>query len=275
MLKNFKLAINNLLNLFLIIFSLKCFQFLIDFLIHFLLKCKGYKNFGGLILTGEYYFLKKISNFDLKNSIDVGANIGEYSQQILKLTNSKVYAFEVDIIAFKELKLLKNKYKNRFKPINLGLSNLNKQLNFYHYGAKSQLSSFNKNIEKFHYVEKKRINVKKILCVTGDKYFKEKVKKNKIDFIKIDTEGHDYNVLMGLNKTIKKSNTKFIQFEMNWHNLFSQNNLQSFGKKFKNYNFYRILPFFSGLIQIDINHPNNNIFHLCNIVMIRKDIKII
>ena len=113
------------------------------------------------------------------------------------------------------------------------------------------------------------------MCVTGDKYFKEKVKKNKIDFIKIDTEGHDYNVLMGLNKTIKKSNTKFIQFEMNWHNLFSQNNLQSFGKKFKNYNFYRILPFFSGLIQIDINHPNNNIFHLCNIVMIRKDIKII
>ena len=106
-------------------------------------------------MTGEYYFLKKISNFDLKNSIDVGANIGEYSQQILKLTNSKVYAFEVDIIAFKELKLLKNKYKNRFKPINLGLSNLNKQLNFYYYGAKSQLSSFNKNIEKFHYVEKK------------------------------------------------------------------------------------------------------------------------
>ena len=50
----------------------------------------------------------------------------------------------------------------------------------------------------------------------------------KIDYIKIDTEGHDYKVLLGAKKFIKKHKPKFIQFEMNYHYLFSGENLYQF-----------------------------------------------
>ena len=97
--------------------------------------------------------------------------------------------------------------------------------------------------------------------------------KKGIDFIKIDTEGYDYEVLMGSLKTINKFKPKFIQFEMNWHYLFKGINIYKICLKLQNYYPYRLLPYNSGLIQVDQRHPNNNIFHLSNFIMIRKDIK--
>ena len=46
-------------------------------------------------------------------------------------------------------------------------------------------------------------------------------------------------------------------------------------REFKKYDLYRILPYKSGLLKVDIHHPNNNLFHLSNFVLVRKDIKIV
>ena len=51
-----------------------------------------------------------------------------------------------------------------------------------------------------------------------------------IDFIKIDTEGFEYEVLCGAQKTIKNYRPKFIQIEFNWHQLFTNNSLIDFSK---------------------------------------------
>ena len=272
--KSFKFYINKLINYFLIIISLKIFQFIFDFLLHISLKAKGYKNFGNLYLTGEHNFINIIKKHKIQLSLDIGANIGDYSKKILEKTNSKVIAFEPDKTAFKKLKKLNSNFCNRFKAYNLALSEKNQHLYFYFTGAKSQLSSLEKNIVKLNYVEKSKLKKKKIKCFKGDNLIINKMKINKVDFIKVDTEGHDLKVLKGLKKTIAKSKTKFIQFEMNWHNLFSNTNLYQFALEFNKYDLYRILPYKSGVLKIDFNHPDNNLFHLSNYVLVRKDIKI-
>ena len=61
---------------------------------------------------------------------------------------------------------------------------------------------------------------------------------------------------------------------MNWHYLFSNDNIYKISNEFKDYNLFRILPYKSGLMKIDTNHPDNNIFHLSNFVLIRKGIEI-
>ena len=62
---------------------------------------------------------------------------------------------------------------------------------------------------------------------------------------------------------------------MNWHNLFSGFNIFKISSQFKDYNIYRMLPYRSGLIKINPNHPDNNLFHLSNYVLVRKGISII
>ena len=78
--------------------------------------------------------------------------------------------------------------------------------------------------------------------------------------------------MLGLKKTIKKYKPKFIQFEMNWHYLFSGHNIFKISSQFKDYNIYRMLPYKSGITKIDPHHPNNNLFHLSNYILARKGI---
>ena len=265
---------NPFVNILLFLFSFKIAQTLADTLMHFVLKLKGYKNFGSFKLTGEELFLNKIKDYDIKHSLDIGANTGGYSEKIIKITNSKVFSFEPSTDSFTKLKKLKKKYPKHIFTYNVALSNKNSILNFYSVGKNSQLASFEKNISKFSYVNTKDIKTKKLKTINGD-YFLKKLKiKGSIDFIKIDTEGHDFHVLLGLKKTINKHKTKFIQFEMNWHYLFNGHNIFKISSQFKDYNIYRMLPYRSGIIKIDPNHPNNNLFHLSNYVMVRKEISL-
>ncbi len=265
---------NLLINFIIFFISFKKIQILFDIILHFSLKAKGFKNFGSFDLSGEELFLNKIKKYDLDYSLDVGAHNGNFSEKIIKITKSKVISFEPSIDSFKKLNRLKKKYPKKIFTYNFALSDVNEKLNFYTVGKESQLASFEKNIRKFSYIDRKKIKVKKIKCKKGDNFIKKINLKGSIDYIKIDTEGYDYKVLNGLIKTITKHKTKFIQFEMNWHYVFSGYNVFKISSQFKDYNIYRMLPYKSGLIKIDPSHPNNNFFHLSNYVLIRKEIKI-
>ena len=96
------------------------------------------------------------------------------------------------------------------------------------------------------------------------------VQLEKIDLIKIDTEGYEYEVLQGAKKTIEKFKPKYIQIEYNWHHLFKNVNLYYFSKYLKNYDVYKILPFSRDLMKIDPERPEHNYFNYSNIVFIKK-----
>ena len=90
--------------------------------------------------------------------------------------------------------------------------------------------------------------------------------------MKIDVEGHEYEVLIGAKRFIDFNKPKFIQIEINWHQLFKKVNLYEFSLLLRNYDIFKILPFGKKLILIDPTRPENNIFHLSNFAFIRKDI---
>ena len=77
-------------------------------------------------------------------------------------------------------------------------------------------------------------------------------------------------MLIGASKTIKKHKPKLIQIEMNYHYLFSGENLYQFSKFLKGYDVYQIMPFNNGLLKIDPYRPENNIFHLSNFIFKKK-----
>ena len=46
------------------------------------------------LFKGENLFISKFDNLNIKNCLDIGSNIGEYSLQVLKNLDTNVIAFE-------------------------------------------------------------------------------------------------------------------------------------------------------------------------------------
>lgn len=136
MIKKFslKLGLKNILrnsfnNIFLILNKFKFFKLITKKVYNLYLVDEGYvtdwkflieKSPNNLFL-GENIFIKKFDKLNIINCIDIGANVGEYSTQILLNKKSRVIAFEPIPKCCKELALIE-KNNNRFKYYRNALS---------------------------------------------------------------------------------------------------------------------------------------------------------
>ncbi len=269
--KNFLIKIWKIFSrLYILIFGRKNLQFFNDIILSLSLHAKGYKNYGNFRTTGEENFIKIISG-EIKVCLDIGANIGNYSKLLLKETNAKVYAFEPMEKSFEELKKIKEVYKDRFIIEKLALGNEEGDKQIYSANDISEKASLEKNLEKLSFIEKDNLKVFDVIIKKLDSlnFFDTN---SKVDFVKIDVEGHEYEVIQGAKKFIDFNSPKFIQIEINWHQLFKKVNLFEFSKLLNDYEIFKILPHGKKLTFIDPTRPENNILHLSNFVFIRKDI---
>jgi FkbM family methyltransferase len=85
-----------------------------------------------------------------------------------------------------------------------------------------------------------------------------------IDFLKIDTEGNELNVLKGSRAMIQKNAIRAIQFEFNEMNVFSRVFLKDFYDILRGYSFYRLLP--RALLPLGRYSSRNEIFAFQNIL---------
>ncbi len=170
---------------------------------------------------GIKQFYKKI----LSNNptiIDVGANKGQTIDFFKKIfINPKIYAYEPS----DQYKILKRKYIKNKKILisNYAIHNKKGKKIFYSHSFKSrdisQLSGFYKiNKKSKDHIKINSSKRKEILkninhssivnCITLD----ELIKNQKIDLLKIDTQGNELNVLKGAKKLLTK--TKFVKLEI-------------------------------------------------------------
>ncbi len=139
--------------------------------------------------------------------IDIGSNIGSVTLPLAKIfSKSKVISIEPTFYAFSKLKKninLNPILKKRIKLENVFVSNQNKIVNKVH--SSWNLSNDSKK-HKVHFGTLKKTSkiIKKLDKVCSN------VKK--VDFIKIDVDGHELDVLKSGKKTIKK-HKPFIYFE--------------------------------------------------------------
>jgi FkbM family methyltransferase len=245
-------------------------QFFNDFIFSLSLDAKGYKNYGSFKKTGEKSFIELIKK-EIGLSLDIGANIGEYTKLLLLNTNSKVVSFEPLPEAFKELQKIESKFKDRLDIYNIAIGVEDSRLDLFYANEKSEKASLVPNLEKLSFVGSLNKN-KMLVDVKQLDYFEDYFKDKQIDFIKIDTEGFEYEVLKGAEKILKLHKPKFIQIEFNWHQLIRNHTMYDLFKLVNSYDVFRILPHGKKLIHVDPSRPENNIYHLSNYVFIRDDI---
>ena len=165
-------------------------------------------NFEGLyekreLLTLISWLKPSLSKFYKSTMIDVGANIGNHT---LFFSNyfSKVIALEPHERIFKVLKL-NTEQKDNIKILKFAASDRN------HF---SFLKSKMYNLSGSNLINKKNKLAQKVICKKIDNIIN---KTEKVSLIKIDVEGHEYKVLKGASKTIKK-NKPLVLFEHHLNN---------------------------------------------------------
>ena len=89
----------------------------------------------------------------------------------------------------------------------------------------------------------KPISSEEILLKTLDAYCQEK-NIQKIDYLKIDVEGHEFSVLKGGINLLQKKSIKIIQFEYGGSHIDSRTYLKDFFELLEpfDYQFYKITP---------------------------------
>jgi FkbM family methyltransferase len=170
---------------------------------------------------------------------DVGANIGDYTLSIAgKLDQSStIYCFEPSKKTFDTLsKNVKNKNARLF---NFGFGSKTEELRLYSNQSGSGLASvYKRRLDHFDiYMD----NTEKISLKTLDEFTAESQIKH-INLLKIDVEGHEYEVLSGAKSLLKSDAIDFIQFEFGGCNIDSRTYFQDFFYMLNpNFKIYRIL----------------------------------
>ena len=198
----------------------------------------------------DIYHQRKILKFIkkrkviIKSIIDIGCHKGKYFDLFLKNFNiTKAILIEPQINYFSYLKL---KYKNmkKVKILNFAVSNKKGFATFYinHHDLTSSLNSINheNNFLKlkskiFGLNSTNMIKTKKKIRIESLNNLLKKLKIRNIDLVKIDTEGHEFEVLEGSKRFIK--NFKVILIEFRKDNVYKNYNAKKIHKLIINNNF--------------------------------------
>ena len=200
-------------------------------------------------LIDEFFHQKKIEKFINKNKIkletfiDVGAFKGKYTDLVFKIQkNCKTILIEPQN---KYYSFLKQKYKdnNQVEVMRIGLSDKKTvlKLKINKHEITSTFSEFENTNKYLNYkailfssnLKNMTTNLENIEVFPLDEILKQKNLHN-IDLVKIDTEGHEYEVLCGMQDCVKKINYILIEFHIDKiyedynseriHNLLDENN---------------------------------------------------
>lgn len=156
--------------------------------------------------NGERRFLNKLAKRGLGVVFDVGANVGAYSEAILEVAPSaQVHCFEISPAT---RQTLANRFRafERVRIVEAGLLNESREVAVGHAVDDPTLTSLHDTAYATS-LDEIRSSV-----LTGSEYMRT-MNIDTIDLLKVDTEGHDLEVLQGFGSDINK--VRVIQFEYN------------------------------------------------------------
>ena len=222
-----------------------------------------------LSLSNEIQSVRKfLKSKDVKIILDIGANYGNYTIELLKhFPKSTYYLFEPGKLPYEHLQKKFMSYPN-IKLFNNAISDTNSTQLLYYDKKGSGLSSLHKrkldhfNIQFDEHEEVKLISLNTLFeNEFSDKSFK-------IDFCKIDIEGHELTVLNSIKNNFDRF--KLIQFEFGGCNIDSRTYFQDFWYLLKdNFDIYRISP--KGPILIKKYSERDEAFVMTNYLAVNKN----
>lgn len=142
------------------------------------------------IFVNEVYKLRK--SLQAKTIVDVGANVGLFSiYALLKTPKAKIYAIEADPVVFQELSknFQANKLTNKIQIFNLAMTSTPGKIILYR-AAHSGWSSLFDDLGA-------KAGLRVEVDATNLSLFCKKYNLEKIDYLKVDIEGAEYDFILG------------------------------------------------------------------------------
>lgn len=185
--------------------------------------------------------------------IDVGAHVGETISLFLKnFTIKKIICYEASRLNFNKLANSKNFKKNNIFLNNIALGSKETELEFFQ-TSESSSSTFCKIDQNSNYFKRKKsiLNIfnreeyilksELIKTVTLKNEF-NKYDLKRIDILKIDTEGFEFDVIRGADESLKLVN--FILFEHHYDQMIIKNyKFSQINEYLTKLNFKKIIKF--------------------------------
>ena len=254
------------------IFARPIFQKLHLKLLRIILGYLGYINFSeDFRLTGERNLFRILKSHHIRLSIDIGANKGQWANLYLRNTSGKIISFEPQSAPFKLLLEMQRQNPDRMNAINCAIGNRSGKIKINIHQYSDELSFINFKIKQMPLLQNKVTKMQMVPIYTLDELFeKEPDMFQGLDFIKIDTEGYEFEVLSGAIKLITDLKPKFIQIEMNWHQLFTGHTLWEMSKLLPDHKVFQLLPYGRSLYEIDPRDPVRNFMQLSNFLFVRN-----
>lgn len=236
----------------------------------------GYKNIGNTNTSGEKQVVQLLNNFYKKTTnpitiFDVGANIGQYQRMLVEnlTVANNIYSFEPANDSFS---ILNREKKNNVKNFQFGFGNELQKVTLYKDKNKSQLASIYKKTENDYY-QLKPMDIEETIHLRTIDDFCEEEEISKIDFLKLDIEGHEFFALKGAERMLNQNKINFIQFEFGPANIDSRTFLRDFYNLLSSqFYLYRLTK--STIIPLRSYNETDEIFLPSNYIAINKIINI-
>lgn len=233
---------------------------------------------GGVIETsGEAWVVSNLVRRTLERIeapvvFDVGANVGEYAALIHRvIPGALVYAFEPSIEVYQQLANNVARYDGRVHAFNLGLSDEEKTVELYSYTVDGNAVSLISSIDRRLPTQVVQVEVsatEQITVQTLDRFCEEH-SIARIDFLKLDVEGHELAVLRGAKQMLAAGAVSIIQFEFGPANIYSRTYFYDFWTILSSaFDIYRIVP--GGIVPIGYYGEHLEIFLTTNYVAVRR-----
>ena len=229
-------------------------------------SCNGENN-DDTNSNGELRFMQEMLPA-CRTVFDVGANVGHWAALALQINPSlNLHCFEPSPATFIMLK--NNNFPSNVICNNAGLSATPGEANLFIFADGSgtnslyQRQGLDQNTGSQNRQEPVRLD-------TLDHYCEQQAIKT-IDFMKIDVEGHELEVLKGATNILRQRNIKIIQFEYGGCNIDSRVFLKDIWNYFNglNYSFYKLFPRENRKMSMYSQVFEN--FQYANWVVIRND----
>ena len=185
---------------------------------------------------------------------DVGANVGDYSALVHELIPSaRIYAFEPAAPVYEQLvdRLSTIATGGTFDVFNFGFSDEEKTVDLYSYTVEGQAASVISSIDRrlpTQVLQVEVSNTEQIAVSTLDSFCTSQ-SVDRIDFLKLDVEGHELAVLRGAHGMLERGAISMIQFEFGPANIYSRTYFYDFWSMLSDrYNIFRIIP--GGMVPI-------------------------
>ena len=235
---------------------------------------------GGLIeSSGEAWVLSEIvrpacAGITTPVVFDVGANVGDYSELVHSIIPSaRIYAFEPAAPVYEQLARKLSEIGNgaNLEAFNLGLSDEEKTVDLHSYTVEGQAVSLISSIDRrlpTQVVQVEVSDTERIEVRTLDSFCVAHAIE-KIDFLKLDVEGHEVAVLRGAQAMLDRGAISMIQFEFGPANIYSRTYFYNFWSMLSaKYDLFRIIP--GGIVPITYYGEHLEVFLTTNYFAVRK-----